>query len=29
MDDGEKGISSSSGFGENDHEIIERELKNS
>ena len=29
MDDGEKGISSSSGFGEIDHEIIERELKNS
>ena len=29
MDDGEKRISSSSGFGEIDHEIIERELKNS
>ena len=28
-DDGEKGISSSSGFGEIDLEIIERELKNS
>ena len=29
MDDGEKGISSSSGFGEIDHEIIEREINNS
>ena len=29
MADGEKVISSSSGFGEIDHEIIEREISNS
>ena len=29
MADGEKVISSSSGFGEIDHEIIEREINNS
>ena len=28
MPDGEKVISSSSGFGEIDHEIIEREINN-
>ena len=29
MADGEKVISSSSGFGETDHETIEREISNS
>ena len=29
MTDGEKVVSSSSGFGEIDHEIIEREISNS